>query len=213
MSNNNKCPKWLSWLLHTHVPQKKIIWRLSSPNLIHISNYHTLLECEVKWALESITTNEASGGDRIPAELLKILKDYAVKVLHLICQQIWKTQQWPQDWKKSVFIPLPNKGNAKECSNYIQLLQSMGWHRIERSNRTTYTFRGLPWWLRGKKSTCQGRRHNGFDPWVGKIPQRKKCQPTPVFSSGKSHERRSLVGYSPWGCKRVTYDLATKEQE
>ena len=77
-----------------------------------------ILECEVKWALESITTNKASGGDGIPVELFQILKDDAVKVLHSICQQIWKTQQWPQDWKRSVFIPIPKKGNAKECSNY-----------------------------------------------------------------------------------------------
>ena len=77
-----------------------------------------ILECEVKWALGSITTNKASGGDRIPVELFQILKDDAVKVLHSICQQIWKTQQWPQDWKKSVFIPIPKKGNAKECSTY-----------------------------------------------------------------------------------------------
>ena len=77
-----------------------------------------ILECEVKWALESITKNKASGGDGIPVELFKILKDDAVKVLHSICQHIWKTQQWPQDWKRSVFIPIPKKGNAKECSNY-----------------------------------------------------------------------------------------------
>ena len=77
-----------------------------------------ILECKVKWALESITINKASGGDRIPAELFQILKDDAVKVLHSICQEIWKTQQWPQDWKRSVFIPIPKKGNAKECSNY-----------------------------------------------------------------------------------------------
>ena len=76
------------------------------------------LECEVKWALESITTNKASGGDGIPAELFLILKDDAMKVLHSICQLIWKTQQWPQDWKRSVFIPIPKKGNAKEYSNY-----------------------------------------------------------------------------------------------
>jgi len=75
-------------------------------------------ECEVKWALETITTNKARGGDRIPVELFQILKEDAVKVLHSICQQIWKTQQWPQDWKRSVFIPIPKKGNAKECSNY-----------------------------------------------------------------------------------------------
>ena len=77
-----------------------------------------ILECEVKWALESITMNKASGGDGIPVEQFQILKDNAMKVLHSICQQIWETQQWPQDWKRSVFIPIPKKGNAKECSNY-----------------------------------------------------------------------------------------------
>ena len=76
-----------------------------------------ILEYEAKWALESITTNKASGGDGIPVELFQILKDDAVKVLNSICQQIWKTQQWPQDFKKSVFIQIPKKGNAKECSN------------------------------------------------------------------------------------------------
>ena len=77
-----------------------------------------ILECEVKWALGTLTTNKAGRGDGIPVELLQILKGDAVKVLHSICQQIWKTQQWPQDWKKSVFMPIPKKGNAKECSNY-----------------------------------------------------------------------------------------------
>ena len=80
-----------------------------------------ILECEVKWALENTTTNQASGGDGIPGELFQILKDDAVKVLHSICQQIWKTQQWPQDWKRSVFIPAPKDGNAKECSNYCTI--------------------------------------------------------------------------------------------
>ena len=79
-----------------------------------------ILECEVTWALGSITMNKASRGDGIPVELFQILKDDAVKVLHSIYQQIWKTQQWPQDWKRSVFIPIPKKGNAKECSNYPQ---------------------------------------------------------------------------------------------
>ena len=77
-----------------------------------------ILECEVKWALGSITRNKASGGDGIPVELFQIQKDDAVKVLHSICQQIWKTQQWPQDWKRAVFNTIPKKGNAKECSNY-----------------------------------------------------------------------------------------------
>ena len=76
-----------------------------------------ILECEVKWALESITTNKASGGDAIPVELFQILKDDAVQALHSVYQQIWKTQQWPQDWKRSVVIPIPKKGNANECSN------------------------------------------------------------------------------------------------
>ena len=80
-----------------------------------------ILECEVKWALGSITTNKASGGDGILAKLYQILKD-DVKVLHSICQQIWKTQQWPQNWKMSVFIPVPKKGNAKECSNYCTII-------------------------------------------------------------------------------------------
>ena len=77
-----------------------------------------ILECEVEWALGSISTNKASGGDGIPAELFLILKDDAVKVLHSLCKQIWKTQQWPLDWKRSVFILIPKKSNAKECSNY-----------------------------------------------------------------------------------------------
>ena len=87
-----------------------------------------ILECEVKWTLGSITVNKASGSDGIPAELFQILKDDAVKVLHSTCQPIWKTQQWPQDWKRSVFIPIPKKGNAKECSNYhtITLISHAG---------------------------------------------------------------------------------------
>ena len=80
-----------------------------------------ILECEVKWPLGSITMIKASGGDGIPVELFQILKDDAVKVLHSICQQIWKTQQWPQDWKRSVSIPIPKKGNAKVCSNYCTI--------------------------------------------------------------------------------------------
>ena len=75
------------------------------------------MECEAKWALERITTDKAGGGDGIPVELFQILKGDAVKALHSICQQIWKTQQWPQDWKRTVFIPIPKKGNPKECSN------------------------------------------------------------------------------------------------
>ena len=83
-----------------------------------------ILECEVKWTLGSITTNKAGGGNGVPAELFQVLKDDAMKVLHSICQQIWKTQQWPQDCKRSVFIPIPKKDNAKECSNYCTIALS-----------------------------------------------------------------------------------------
>jgi len=79
------------------------------------------LDSEIKWALGSIAMNKVSGGDGIPAELFQILKDDAMKVLHSVCQQIWKTQQWPQDWKRSALIPVPKKGNAKECSNYCKI--------------------------------------------------------------------------------------------
>ena len=87
--------------------------------IIHLEE--DILECEIKWALESITMNKASGGDGIPVEQFQILKNDAVKVLHSICQHIWKTQHWPQDRKRSGFIPIPKKGNAKECSNYCTI--------------------------------------------------------------------------------------------
>ena len=105
------------WQEYTELYRKDLN-DLDNHNDVIIHLVPDILECEVKWALGSIMTNKASGGDRIPAELFQILKDDAVKVLHSICQQIWKTQQWPQDWKRSVFIPISNKGNTKECSNY-----------------------------------------------------------------------------------------------
>ena len=89
--------------------------------ITHIHLEPNILECDVKWALGSITTNKASGGDGIPVQLFQILKDDAVKALQSICQQIWKTQSWPQDWKRSVFILMAKKGNAKECSNYCTI--------------------------------------------------------------------------------------------
>ncbi|KAB0356134.1 hypothetical protein FD754_000290 [Muntiacus muntjak] len=107
-----------------------------------------ILECEVKWALGSITTNKATGGNGIPVELFQILKGDAVKVLHSICQQIWKTQQWPQDWKRSVFIPIPKKGNPKECSNYrtIALIShaSKAMLKILQARLQQYVNRELP---------------------------------------------------------------------
>src|SRR5574339_568120 len=106
------------WQDYTEELYKKNLHGQDNPDSMITHLEPNILECEVKWALESITTNKASGGDGILVELFQILKDDAVKVLHSICQQIWKTQQWPQDWKMSVFIPIPKKGNAKECSNY-----------------------------------------------------------------------------------------------
>ena len=105
-----------------------------------------ILECEVKWALESITRNKASGGDGIPGELFQILKDDAVKVLHSICQQIWKTQQWPQNWKMSVFIPIPKKGNAHECSNYrtIALISHASMEKAMATHSSTLAWK-IPW--------------------------------------------------------------------
>ena len=97
---------------------QKDLHDLDNHNVVITHLEPDILECEVKWALGSITMNKASGGDGIPVELSQILKDDALKVLHSICHQIWKTQQWPQDWKRSVLIPKPKKGNAKECSNY-----------------------------------------------------------------------------------------------
>ena len=106
------------WQEHTEELYKKDLYDPDNHNGVITHLEPDILECEVKWALGSIAMNKASGGDGIPVELFQILKDDAVKVLHSICQQIWKTQQWPQDWKKSVFIPIPKKGNAKECSTY-----------------------------------------------------------------------------------------------
>ena len=104
------------WQEYTEELYKKDLHDPDNHNGVITNLELDILECEVKWALGSITTNKASGGNGIPVEVFQILKDDAVRVLHLICQQIWKTQQWPQDWKRSVFIPIPKKGNAKECS-------------------------------------------------------------------------------------------------
>ena len=106
------------WQEYTQELYKKDLHNPDNHNVVITHLVPDILECEVKWGLGSITRNKASGDDRIPVELFQILKDDAVKVLHSICQQIWKTQQQPQDWKRSVFIPIPRKGKAKECSNY-----------------------------------------------------------------------------------------------
>ena len=128
---HNKGQKWYGpteaedikkrWQKYTEV-YKKDLHDLDNHDGVITNLEPDILECEVKWALGSITTNKARGGDGIPVELFQILKDDAVKVLHSVFQQIWKTQQWPQDWKRSVFIPIPKKGNAKECSNYSTIV-------------------------------------------------------------------------------------------
>ena len=110
--------RWQEYIQELH---KKDLNDPDHHNGMTVHLWPDILEPEVKWALGSIITNKASGGDGIPVELFEILKDNAVKVLHSICQQIWKTQQWPQDWKRSVFIPISKKGNAKESSYYTQL--------------------------------------------------------------------------------------------
>ena len=106
------------WEEYTEELYKKDLHDLYNHDAVLTDLEPDILECKVKWALGSITTNKASGGDGIPVKLFQFLKDDPVKVLHSICQQIWKTQQWPRDCKRSVFIPIPKKGNAKECSNY-----------------------------------------------------------------------------------------------
>ena len=127
--------------------------------------------------------SKASGGDEIPVELFQILKDDAVKVLHSICQQIWKTQQWPQDWKRSVLTPIPKKGSAKECSNYCKITlishSSKVMLKIFQARLQQYMYRELP--------DVQA----GF--------RRRQWQSIPVLLPGKPHGRRSQVGCSPWG--------------
>ena len=110
-----------SWQKYTEELYKKDLHNPDNHNGVIIHLEPDILECEVKWTLGSITTNKASRGDEILVKLFQILKDDSVKVLHSICHQIWKTQQWPQEWKRSVFIPIPKKGNAKECSNYCTI--------------------------------------------------------------------------------------------
>ena len=109
------------WQEYTEELYKKGLHDPDNHNSVITHLEPDILECEVKWALGSITMSKASGGDGIPVEVFQILKDDSVKVLHSVCQQIWKTQQWPQDWKRSVFIPIPKKGSAKGCSNYCTI--------------------------------------------------------------------------------------------
>ena len=142
-----------------------------------------ILECEVKWALESITKNKASGGDGIPVELFEILEDDAVKVLLSICQHIWKTQQWPQDWKRSVFIPVPKKGNAKECSNYcaIALIShaSKAMLKILQARLQQYMYRELPDVQAGFRKVRGTRGHIANIRWI--IEKAREFQKNIIF--------------------------------
>ena len=171
--------------------------------IIHLEPY--ILECKVKWALGRITTNKASGGDGIPVELFQTLKD-TVKVLHSICQHIWKIQQWPQDWKMSVSIPIPKKGNAKECSNSFTIALISHTSRRRQWHPTPVL---LPGKSHGWKSLvgCSPWGHWGSDTtWATSLSLftfmhwRRKWQPTPVFLPGESQGRGSLVGCCLWGC-------------
>ena len=136
------------WLSYVNELYKKDLHNLDNHDGVITHLEPDILECEVKWALESVTTNKASGGDGIPVELFQILKDDAVKVLHSKCQQTWKTQPWPQDWKRLVFIPIPKKGNAKECSNYCTIafisLASKIMLKILQANLQLFTSHELP---------------------------------------------------------------------
>ena len=186
-----------------------------------------ILECEVKWALEIITANKASGGDGIPAELFQILKDDAVKVLHSICQQIWKTQQWPH-WKRSVFIPIPKKGNAKECSNYytIALIShaSKVMLKILQARLKQYVNCELP------DVQAGFRKDRGTRDQIASIHCIIKKQENSRKTSTQLHWGRematgssTLVWEIPWmevpgglqsmGSQRVRHDLSAKQQQ
>jgi len=132
------------WQKYTEELYKKYLHDQDNHNGMITHLEPDILECEVNWALESITTNKTSGGNGIPVELFQILEDDAVKVLHSICQQIWKTQQWPQDWKRSVFISIPKKGSVKECSNYRTIALYLKCHPTISSSVVPFSFSSCP---------------------------------------------------------------------
>ena len=160
------------WQEYTKELYKKDLHDLNNNNDVITHLEPDILECEVKWALESITTNKASGSDGIQVELFQILKDDAVKVLHSVCQQIWKTQQWPQDWKRSVFIPIPKKDNGKKCSNCWEGLgaggegDDRGWDSWMASlTRWTWVWVNGSWWGTGRPGVLgfMGSQRAGHD--------------------------------------------------
>ena len=162
-------------------------------------------EWEVKWALGSIIRDKASGEDGLSAELFQILKDDAMKALNSKCHQIWKTQQWPQDWKRSVFIPIPKKGNAKECSNYrtITLISHASMEKAMAPHSSTLAWK-IPWTEETGRLQSMGSLRVGQDSVTSLslftfMHWRRKWQPTPVFLPGESQGRQSLVGCRLWG--------------
>ena len=175
-----------------------------------------ILECEVKWALGSITRNKASGGDGIPVELFQILKDDALKVLHSICQQILKTQYWVQDWKMSIFIPIPKKGSAKECSNYctialishaskviLKIVQArLQLEKAMATHSSTLAWK-IPWMEEPGRLQSMGSLRVGHNFTFTFMHWRGKCQSTPVFLPGESHEQRGKWATIPWDSKEL----------
>ena len=180
------------WQEYTEELYKKGLHDPDNYNIVITHLEPDILECEVKWALGSITMNKASGGDWILVKLFQILKDDAVKVLHSICQQIWKTQQWLQDWKSSVFVPIPKKGNAKECSNYctIALIShaSKVMLKILQAGLQQYVNRELPDVQAGFRKGRGTRDQIANIRWMSKrVP--KKTSTSPLLTTPK-----------PWLC-------------
>ena len=171
------------------------------------------MECEVKWALESITTNKAGGGDGISVELFQILKDDAVKVLHSICQQIWETHQWPQDWKTSVFIPIPKKGNAKEYSNYCT--KALISHankvmlKILQARLQQYMNREIPHVQAGLRKDRVTRDQIANIRWVKKKQKRERIKEKHLLLLCRLHQSLWLGITANWGkfLKRWDYQI------
>ena len=164
-----------------------------------------ILEYEVKWALGSTAVNKASGCNEIPVELFKTLKDDAIKVLHSICQQIWKTQQWPQDWKKSTLIPVPKKGSTKECANHwtMSLIPTLV-RSCLKPCKLGFSM-GFPGGSDDKES-ASNVGDLGSIPGLGRSPGGRHGIPLQYSCMENSHRQRSLAGCSSWGSQTVRHD-------
>ena len=178
-----------------------MIWIIHNVAVIH--QEPDILEREVKWASGSIRMNEVSGDDGIPGELFQIGKNWFFKVLHAICHQIWKARQWPQDWKRSVFIPIPKKDNATECYNCRTIVLISQASKIMLKTLQTrlqqYVNQELPGVQAGFRNGWGTRDQIANICWVIEKATERQWHPTPVLFPGKSHGWRSLAGCSPWG--------------